>query len=110
VKPYWHVDGAGARGGAHRRAAAVDGKVAVGSQGVGAVLASVSSSGGVGSCGDPDISSVGGAPRCGSPAASPAKSVQGKDPYVLGEVRGHVFGGKRGRARLGEGSHLLGAS
>jgi hypothetical protein len=38
----------------------------------------------------------------------PAKSVQGKDPWGLAEVRGQVFGGKGGRGELGEDDHLLG--
>jgi hypothetical protein len=65
--------------GTHWGMAAVDGEVATGSQEVRAASGRVFSSGGVVSCGKPSLSSDGGAPWSGSTAASPAKSVQGKD-------------------------------
>jgi hypothetical protein len=100
---YWEPTG---RPGTHRRAAAVDGEAAAGSQGVGAASDGVSSPGGVGSCGGSVTSSGGGAPRRGPMAASPTKSAQGKDSWELAGASGRVVGVKRGRVRRGEGGHL----
>jgi hypothetical protein len=58
----------------------VDGEVAEGSQGVGEAPGGVSSAGASAPASSSVTSSGDGAPRRGPTAASPAKSVQGKDP------------------------------
>jgi hypothetical protein len=58
----------------------VDGEVAAGSQGVGGGPAAGTAPEPSSSAGSSVTSSDGGAPRRGPTAASPAKSVQGKDP------------------------------
>jgi hypothetical protein len=85
----------------------VDGEMAAGSQGVGAAPGGVSSAGASAPASSSVTSSGGGTPRRGPTAASPAKSVQGKEPRGLAEARGHLVGGKRGWGRLGEGGYLL---
>jgi hypothetical protein len=84
--------------------------VAAVSQGVRAASGGIYGVGVSAPMGSPVFSSEGSAPWNGSMAASLANSVQGKDPRGLAEVRGRVVGGKRGRARLGEGGHLPGPS
>jgi hypothetical protein len=64
--------------GSLREAAAVDGEVAVGLQGVRAASGSGSSSGGVDYCGGPVLSSAGGAPWYDLTTTSSVDSAQGK--------------------------------
>jgi hypothetical protein len=75
-------------------------------QGVGEASDEGSSVGASASRDDEDVFSAGGAPWCGSMAAPPANSAQGKDLQELGKARGRVFGGKRGRERLGVDCNL----
>jgi hypothetical protein len=71
------MDGGGR--GTHRSMAVVDGEVAAGSQEGRAASGNISSSGGVVSCGVPELFSAGGAPWHGLTAMFPARSAQGKD-------------------------------
>jgi hypothetical protein len=90
--------------------AAVDGEAGAGSQEVGDALSGGSRPADVVFCSGLVFSSGDGAPWSGSTAASPARSVQGKGPWWLAEVKEKVAGVKGGRGERGEGGHLLGAS
>jgi hypothetical protein len=96
--------------GSHRSTAAVGGEAGEGSQEVGDALSGGSRPVDIVFCSGSVVSSGDGAPWSGSTAAFPARSVQGKEPWRLAEVKGVVFGGKGGRVRRGEGGHLLGGS